>query len=175
MAPLLDYVHLDDSTPCERSVTMAGGEWRCLTHGRRVRRKDEGMSEVIKQVYGQRIDAAMDEVPWNAPRDYKLPYTPPRVEVIDANDRFRAMQVELVELATASALKHGFQPEELEVEVRLRMPAQAEYVELALVKAVIGDCEGCGLPYAGCRNLMKDVEGRPCCRDCEHLSTGPDQ
>lgn len=29
-------------------------------------------------------------------------------------------------------------------------------------------CEGCGSHLAQCTQGMQDVEGRPCCRDCEH-------
>lgn len=53
----------------------------------------------------------------------------------DPNDRFRAMQIALVEAGTRIATEHGFAPEEVKVTVTVRLPPQVQFITVTLTQS----------------------------------------
>lgn len=55
--------------------------------------------------------------------------------LMNANDRFRALQAALIEMGTALALEHGFDPTEVRVRVDVRLPPEAKMIRVSFTES----------------------------------------
>lgn len=51
-------------------------------------------------------------------------------EELNPNDRFRALQIALIEMGTALAVEYGLDPLDVHLTISVRMPSPVEFIEV---------------------------------------------